>query len=208
MVTAPLSASAYAMARVPAANFSNSNTPMGPFHTTVPAPWMAAVKDSMVLGPMSIPIGAVPISFTNLVIYLTVYLLGAKKGCISYLIYMLLGVVGLPVFSGYTGGIAKLAGPTGGYLVGFILLALISGIVLEKTNRNIVWSFVGMVAGTAIAYLFGTVWFVIQAQCTVGYALSVCVMPFIPFDLLKMVIAIALGKVVFIALKRSSLLPA
>ena len=104
--------------------------------------------------------------------------------------------------------IAKLAGPTGGYLVGFILLALISGIVLEKTNRNIVWSFVGMVAGTAIAYLFGTVWFVIQAQCTVGYALSVCVMPFIPFDLLKMVIAIALGKVVFIALKRSSLLPA
>ena len=123
-----------------------------------------------ILGPMSIPIGAVPISFTNLVIYLTVYLLGAKKGCISYLIYMLL--------------------------------------VLEKTNRNIVWSFVGMVAGTAIAYLFGTVWFVIQAQCTVGYALSVCVMPFIPFDLLKMVIAIALGKVVFIALKRSSLLPA
>ena len=69
-----------------------------------------------ILGPMSIPIGAVPISFTNLVIYLTVYLLGAKKGCISYLIYMLLGVVGLPVFSGYTGGIAKLAGPTGGYL--------------------------------------------------------------------------------------------
>ena len=63
-----------------------------------------------------------------------------KEGCISYLIYMLLGVVGLPVFSGYTGGIAKLAGPTGGYLVGFILLALISGIVLEKTNRNIVWS--------------------------------------------------------------------
>ena len=51
-----------------------------------------------IFGPMSIPIGVVPISFTNLVIYLTVYLLGAKKGCISYLIYMLLGVVGLPVF--------------------------------------------------------------------------------------------------------------
>ncbi|MFR3344509.1 MAG: biotin transporter BioY [Anaerobutyricum sp.] len=84
-----------------------------------------------ILGPMSIPIGAVPISFTNLVIYLTVYLLGAKKGCISYLIYMLLGVVGLPVFSGYTGGIAKLAGPTGGYLVGFILLGL--------NQRNCSW---------------------------------------------------------------------
>ena len=161
-----------------------------------------------ILGPMSIPIGAVPISFTNLVIYLAVYLLGAKMGCISYLIYMLLGAVGLPVFSGYTGGIAKLAGPTGGYLVGFILLALISGIVLEKTNRNVIWSFVGMVAGTAVAYLFGTVWFVIQAQCTVSYAVRVCVFPFIPFDLIKMVIAIALGKVVFVALKKSSLLVA
>ena len=161
-----------------------------------------------ILGPMSIPIGAVPISFTNLVIYLAVYLLGAKMGCISYLIYMLLGAVGLPVFSGYTGGIAKLAGPTGGYLVGFILLALISGIVLEKTNRNVIWSFVGMVAGTAVAYLFGTVWFVIQAQCTVSYAVSVCVFPFIPCDLIKMVIAIALGKVVFVALKKSSLLVA
>ncbi len=161
-----------------------------------------------ILGPMSIPIGAVPISFTNLVIYLAVYLLGTKMGCVSYLIYLLLGVVGLPVFSGYTGTIAKLAGPTGGYLIGFILLALISGIVLEKTDRNIILSYLGMAAGTAVAYLFGTVWFVIQAQCTVSYALSVCVMPFIPFDLIKMVVAIVLGKAVFAALKKSSLLPA
>lgn len=160
-----------------------------------------------ILGPMSIPIGAVPISFTNLVIYLTVYLLGAKKGCISYLIYLLLGIVGLPVFSGYTGGIAKIAGLTGGYLVSFILLALTSGIVLEKTNRNIVWTYLGMVAGTAVAYFFGTVWFVIQAQCTVPYALSVCVTPFVPFDLIKMVVAIVLGKAIFAALKKSSLLP-
>ncbi len=161
-----------------------------------------------ILGPMSIPIGAVPISFTNLVIYLTVYLLGAKKGCISYLIYLLLGIAGLPVFSSYGSGIAKVAGPTGGYLIGFILLALISGIVMEKTNRNIVWSYLGMVVGTAVAYLFGTVWFVIQAQCTITYALSVCVTPFIPFDLIKMVIAIVLGRAIFAALKKNSLLPA
>ncbi len=157
--------------------------------------------------PIPVP-GAPHITLLNFVILLIALLFPLQQSFFIILVWMLLGVVGLPVFSGYTGGIAKLAGPTGGYLVGFILLALISGIVLEKTNRNIVWSFVGMVAGTAIAYLFGTVWFVIQAQCTVGYALSVCVMPFIPFDLFKMVIAIALGKVVFIALKRSSLLPA
>lgn len=161
-----------------------------------------------ILGPMSIPIGPVPVSFTNFVIYLSVYLLGAKMGCISYLIYLLLGIVGLPVFSGYTGTIAKIAGPTGGYLVSFILLALISGIVLEKTNRNIVWTYLGMVAGTAVAYFFGTVWFVIQTQSTVPYALSMCVTPFIPFDLIKMVVAIVLGKAIFAALKKSSLLPA
>lgn len=67
-----------------------------------------------ILAPMSIPIGPVPISFTNLAIYLSLYLLGWKRGTISYLIYLLIGLVGLPVFSGFTGGPAKLAGPTGG----------------------------------------------------------------------------------------------
>ena len=75
-----------------------------------------------ILAPMSIPIGPVPISFTNLAIYLSLYLLGWKKGTISYLIYLLIGLVGLPVFSGFTGGPAKLAGPTGGYIIGFIVL--------------------------------------------------------------------------------------
>ena len=63
-----------------------------------------------ILAPMSIPIGPVPISFTNLAIYLSLYLLGWKRGTISYLIYLLIGLVGLPVFSGFTGGPAKLAG--------------------------------------------------------------------------------------------------
>ena len=72
---------------------------------------MAAV--TCILAPLSIPIGPVPISFTNLAIYLSLYLLGWKKGTISYLIYLLLGLVGLPVFSGFTGGPSKLAGPTG-----------------------------------------------------------------------------------------------
>ena len=83
---------------------------------------MAAV--TCILAPLSIPIGPVPISFTNLAIYLSLYLLGWKKGTISYLIYLLLGLVGLPVFSGFTGGPAKLAGPTGGYIIGFIVMAV------------------------------------------------------------------------------------
>lgn len=161
-----------------------------------------------VLGPLSIPIGPVPVSFTNLVLYLTVYLLGAKKGTISYLVYMLLGAAGLPVFSNFTGGIGKLAGPTGGYLVGFILLAFISGFVLEHFQRKWLPTLLGMAAGTAIAYLFGTVWFVIQSGSTLVYALRVCVFPFIPFDLIKMGIAIILGREVLARLRKSRLLSA
>ena len=80
-----------------------------------------------ILGPFSIPLpfSPVPISFTNLAIYLAAYVLGMKACTVSYLIYMLLGMVGVPVFSGFTAGVGKLAGPTGGYLVGFILMALI-----------------------------------------------------------------------------------
>lgn len=167
---------------------------------------MAAVM--CVLGPMSIPIGPVPVSFTNLVIYLTVYLLGMKGATISYLVYLLLGAAGMPVFSGYEGGLGKLAGPTGGYLIGFILMALICGFVMEKSHTNAVITIVGMIVATLVAYLFGTVWFVFQMECEVWYALTVCVFPFIPFDIAKILIATAFGKVVRSALVQSNLLPA
>ena len=80
---------------------------------------MAAI--TCILGPLSIPIpiSPVPISLTNLAIYLTVCLLGWKFGTISYLIYLLIGIAGLPVFSGFSSGFAKLLGPTGGYLIGY-----------------------------------------------------------------------------------------
>ena len=87
-----------------------------------------------ILAPLSIPIGPVPISFTNLAIYLSLYLLGWKRGTISYLVYLLIGLVGVPVFSGFTGGIGKLAGPTGGYIIGFIAMAVIAGLVIDKCH--------------------------------------------------------------------------
>ena len=77
-----------------------------------------------VLGPLSVPIGAIPISLSNFVICLTAWLLGPKFGTLSVAVYLLIGLVGVPVFSGYGAGVAKLAGPTGGYLVGYLLLVL------------------------------------------------------------------------------------
>ena len=81
-----------------------------------------------ILGPLSIPLpfSPVPLSLTNFAILLAVFLLGWKWGTVSCGIYLLLGLVGVPVFSGFSGGMAKLLGPTGGYLVGFLLLAVIS----------------------------------------------------------------------------------
>ena len=110
---------------------------------------MAAV--TCILAPLSVPIGPVPISLTNLAIYLSLYLLDWKKGTLSYLIYLLLGLVGLPVFSGFTGGLAKLAGPTGGYIIGFIPMAIIAGIVIDKFSQRWI-QILGMIVGTAICY--------------------------------------------------------
>lgn len=159
-----------------------------------------------ILGPMSIPIGAVPITLTNLVVYLAVYLLGTKKGTISYGIYLLLGIFGLPVFSGYSGGVAKLAGPTGGYLIGFIFMALVTGIVIKLAHYHVVWSVMGMMVATLIAYALGTGWFVVQAECSVAYALGVCVFPFLLGDFMKIVLAAILGPAIRKQLAKSNLL--
>lgn len=148
-----------------------------------------------ILAPLSIPIGPVPISLTNFAIYLSLYLLDWKKGTVSYILYLLLGLVGLPVFSGFTGGIGKLAGPTGGYIIGFIPMAIIAGIVIDKFSQRWI-QILGMIVGTAICYAFGTVWFCFQSGYTVAAALAVCVIPFIPADLIKIVIVTIIGPMI------------
>ncbi|MFQ7714965.1 MAG: biotin transporter BioY [Agathobacter rectalis] len=152
-----------------------------------------------ILAPLSIPIGPVPISLTNLAIYISLYLLGWKRGTISYLIYLLIGLVGIPVFSGFTGGPAKLAGPTGGYIIGFIAMAIIAGLVIDHFHQP--WlQLIGMIVGTIICYVLGTAWFCFEAKSTVSGALSICV-PIYPGDLIKMIIAMLIGP----AIKKTSL---
>ena len=152
---------------------------------------MAAVL--CVLGPLTVPIGAVPISLANFVICLTVWLLGAKFGTLSVAVYLLIGLIGVPVFSGYGAGIAKLAGPTGGYLVGYLLLAFIGGMFIEKSHGQPVVSALGLILGDAACYVLGTAWFVFQMQCDLSYALTVCVYPFIALDLTKIVVSCIVG---------------
>lgn len=149
-----------------------------------------------ILGPLAIPIGPVPVSLTPLAVFLSVYILGTKRGTIAYLLYLLIGAVGVPVFSGFTGGIGKLAGPTGGYLVGFILMALIGGWFIFRFYNKVAFQFLGMFLGLVVCYAFGTVWLSYSAGMPFDAALAAGVYPFIPFDLVKIAIAIFLGRTV------------
>jgi biotin transport system substrate-specific component len=158
-----------------------------------------------VLAPLSLPIGPVPISLTNLAIYFALYILGMKKGTISYIVYLFIGLVGVPVFSGFTGGPAKLIGPTGGYLIGFVFMAMIAGIFIDKFKGKMVPSMVGMILGTLVCYGFGTAWLAYQGQMNFKAALLAGVIPFIPGDLIKMVLAAVFGPQIIKRLRRSEL---
>ena len=148
-----------------------------------------------VLAPLAVPIGPVPISLTNLAVYFALYILGWKLGTLSYVIYLLLGMFGAPVFSGFAGGMGKLLGPTGGYIIGFIPMAVIGGLAIERFTRRGL-HFAGMVLGTLVCYAFGTAWFCRTAHMAAIPALSVAVFPFIPGDLAKILLAMTLGPVI------------
>lgn len=177
---------------------------------------MAAVM--CVLAPISIPIGPISLTGGTLAIYLAAYLLGGAWGTAATLVYLLLGFVGLPVFSNYMGGAERLAGPTGGYLVGYLPMAFIAGAVVTLTlirfrdggRRGaaiaLALQFLGMVLATAVLYAFGTAWYCVQAGVGLEKALAACVFPFIPFDLVKMAIALLVGVPVRRGLERARLL--
>ena len=143
-----------------------------------------------IMGPFSIKVGAIPYSLTPLAIFFTAYLLGAIRSTISCCVYLLLGFIGLPVFSGFSGGAQVLAGPTGGYLIGFIFMAFIFG----------------MIVGLSVTYLFGTIWFMNFMKTSLISALAQCVIPFLIGDFIKIVLAVAGGKIIKTAVKKANLL--
>ena len=148
-----------------------------------------------VLGPLSInlPISPVPISLGILGIFLAVYVNGWLYGTLSCMLYILIGFVGVPVFAGFTSGLTKLAGPTGGYIIGYIPLALIAGFFISKFEKKIPLHILGMVLGTLSCYLLGTLWLMISLKLDFSAALMAGVIPYIPADAVKMAIAVGLG---------------
>lgn len=147
-----------------------------------------------VLAPLSIPAGPVPVSLANLAIFLSAYLLGWKRGLGSVGCYLLLGLLGVPVFSGFSGGPGVLLGATGGYLFGYFPLVLISGISTEKTNCRCLQA-LGMLLGMMVCYAFGTAWYCILMKVSVKAAFGICVLLFVPWDLLKLLAAVLIGPI-------------
>ena len=148
-----------------------------------------------VLAPLSIPItGMVPITLATFAVMLSGVLLGGRLGALSRVIYLIIGAVGVPVCAGFTPALPKLLGPTGGYLVGYIPLAFICGAIYSRWGRSVrgVKKYAvmlgGMIAGTAVLYAFGTAWFCILNHVGVIYALTICVVPFLIGDALKMAV--------------------
>jgi biotin transport system substrate-specific component len=142
-----------------------------------------------VISPFVIPIGPIPLSLATFAVYLAAAALDWKYAALAVLLYVLIGLAGVPVFSNFSGGFQKLVGPTGGFLIGYILCAVTTGLILKKREQKR-WLYpVAMIAGTVVLYLFGTVWFMILMQATLSKALLLCVIPFLPGDAFKIILA-------------------
>lgn len=146
---------------------------------------------------ISIP-GPVPFTLQTFAVFLAVLLLGGKRSLIAVTVYILLGAVGIPVFAGFSGGIGIIIGTTGGYIVGFILVALIMWLAERLFGKKLWVQTVSMVLGLTACYALGTAWFMLVYMRTTGSislmtVLGWCVIPFIIPDLLKIALALTLS---------------
>ena len=156
-----------------------------------------------VVAPFSINIGPIPISFATLVIYLAAGSLGWKHGLAAVVIYVGLGAIGLPVFTNFEGGFYKIAGMTGGFIVGYIPLALMTGLFADLSKGSRVWHIFGMAIGTILLYACGVAWFMLQSGASFATALMACVIPFLIGDSMKIAISAIIAPQLRSALLRS-----
>ncbi len=156
-----------------------------------------------VLGPVAFPLpfSPVPVSLGTLGVYLSACVLGMKHGTLSVAVYLLLGLAGLPVFTGFSGGPGKIMGPTGGYLFGYLFIALTAGFFTDRSRGRRGAAVAGMMIGTCFCYLFGTLWLSYRLHMTFLTALGVGVLPYLPGDAAKIAAAAVLSGAIRSALR-------
>lgn len=147
---------------------------------------------------ISIP-ASIPFTLQTFAIFLCVGLFNKNEGIISVFIYILLGIAGVPVFGNFTGGIGVLLGPTGGYIFGFLIAAIVMRLVMKINKNQSAVLLLAMLLALGACYLCGTLWFMLVYFKSVGYisffsVLSMCVMPFVVPDILKILLSFFLIK--------------
>lgn len=143
--------------------------------------------------------GAVPFTLQTFAIFLTLSVLGGKMGTWSVLLYIFIGLTGIPVFSGFQGGIGVLLGPTGGYIIGFIFSALTMWLFEVLFGNKPLTLALSMVIAQLICYIFGTLWYLLiysgnSSTLNISVVISLCVVPFIIPDIIKIIMALLLSK--------------
>ncbi len=168
------------------------------FRTIELAYMSALVALTAICAWISIPL-TVPFTMQTFAVFLTLQLVGGKRGTFVVLVYLLLGAVGVPVFAGFTGGIGILFGSTGGYLLGFLGTTLLHWLLVRHSGKHLLYEVGILVMGLFLCYALGTIWFVaVYTSSTgavgIGTALAWCVIPYIIPDCLKIALAVLLAK--------------
>lgn len=153
---------------------------------------------------LSIPApGGIPFTLQTFMIMLAGIILGPKKGVLAVLVYIILGTVGLPVFSGFRGGFGVISGPTGGFIISFAVIAFLAGIGAQ--GNKIIKPMIFITAGVLLNYLCGMLWYDFVTGNGFAAAFTVCVLPFIPGDAVKVVLAVFAGRQIKAALSKGKI---
>jgi len=162
---------------------------------------MAAVL--CILAPISIPVpvSSVALTLATFVLYLMAYILKPRQVLTVVGIYLLLGAIGLPVFSGYMAGISRFAAPGGGYLIGYLFLAGISSWFVQKYSA-VSMQVIGMFLGTLVMYTLGTLWMANTTGISFLSALPAGMLVFLPLDILKIILASYIGRKIRLYIKQ------
>ena len=145
-----------------------------------------------VCSQLSIPLPMVPINLALFSVHLCGYLLGWRLGGLAMGVYLLLGLLGVPVFAGFGAGPGTLFGRTGGYILGYVLAAMVTGF-LARQRPGFFPRCLAMGLGTVVCYIFGTIWFMAITGMGLWESLGYCVLPFLPGDVVKILLAAWLG---------------
>ena len=148
---------------------------------------------------ITVPLGAVPFTLQTFGVFLVTAVLGLRLAEYSILLYILLGLVGIPVFSAFRAGPAVLLGATGGYIIGFLFVPVIYTLITQMCGQKLWAEALGLLLGDIVVFVFGTAWFLIvyartNGAVTLAQALAWCVLPFIIPDVAKLLISLVLAR--------------